>query len=155
MSKIVRTTAKIVFVFAIVFGVYVILEGHLTPGGGFQGGAILASAFALLIVAFGYNSLIKHEGKFTVLECLALLLFIGIAFIGMKVVFFDNFLAQPIAFGPNSGKLLSGGVIPLMNIAVGLEVVGALTSIILLMSRTSYEKIDYEKTSSEEAGKLK
>jgi energy-converting hydrogenase B subunit I len=140
MSKIVKTTAKIVFVFALLFGIYVILGGHLTPGGGFQGGAIVASAFALLIVAFGYNSLIKHKGKFTVLECLALLLFISLAFIGMKIVFFDNFLAQSTEFGVNSGKLLSGGVIPLMNIAVGLEVVAALTSIILLMSRASYQK---------------
>jgi energy-converting hydrogenase B subunit I len=146
MSKIVKTTAKIVFVFALLFGIYVILGGHLTPGGGFQGGAIVASAFALLIVAFGYNSLIKHKGKFTVLECLALLLFISLAFIGMKIVFFDNFLAQPTEFGSNSGKLLSGGVIPLMNIAVGLEVVAALTSIILLMSRASYkENIEEEK----------
>ena len=146
MSKIVKTTAKIVFVFALLFGIYVILGGHLTPGGGFQGGAIVASAFALLIVAFGYNSLIKHKGKFTVLECLALLLFISLAFIGMKIVFFDNFLAQSTEFGVNSGKLLSGGVIPLMNIAVGLEVVAALTSIILLMSRASYkENIEEEK----------
>jgi multisubunit Na+/H+ antiporter MnhB subunit len=44
MTKIVRTTADLFFPFCLVFGLYVVVHGHLTPGGGFQGGAVMATA---------------------------------------------------------------------------------------------------------------
>jgi multisubunit Na+/H+ antiporter MnhB subunit len=47
--EIVRTIANVIFPFALVFGIYVILHGHLTPGGGFQGGAATASAIAMML----------------------------------------------------------------------------------------------------------
>ncbi|HDN50703.1 MAG TPA: sodium:proton antiporter, partial [Thermoplasmatales archaeon] len=50
MSVIVQTIAGMLFPMVLIFSFYVILHGHLTPGGGFQGGAIGASAVALLIV---------------------------------------------------------------------------------------------------------
>jgi len=53
MSKIVRTVANFVYGFIIIFGFYIIVHGHLTPGGGFQGGAVAASAFALILVSYG------------------------------------------------------------------------------------------------------
>ncbi len=139
MSKIVRTVSKIVFVLSVIFGLYVIAEGHLTPGGGFQGGAIVASGFALLVVAFGYESLVKHKETFAVLESLALLSFFGLAIMGISVIFFYNILAVHVAFGPNPGYLISGGFVPLMNIAVGFEVIGGISSIIILMAKASYD----------------
>ena len=53
MSKIVRTMAIPLILFVLIYGLYIIMHGHLTPGGGFQGGAIFASGIALLIVSFG------------------------------------------------------------------------------------------------------
>jgi energy-converting hydrogenase B subunit I len=53
MSKIVRTIACILAVPGIMFGLYTIMHGHLTPGGGFQGGAIISTIFILFIVAYG------------------------------------------------------------------------------------------------------
>ncbi|PKP54943.1 sodium:proton antiporter, partial [Candidatus Atribacteria bacterium HGW-Atribacteria-1] len=51
MSRIVRTVTNFVYGFIIIFGFYIIVHGHLTPGGGFQGGAVVGSAFALLLVS--------------------------------------------------------------------------------------------------------
>ncbi|MFH1063742.1 MAG: MnhB domain-containing protein [Candidatus Woesearchaeota archaeon] len=148
ITKIIKTIAKLTFVFAIVFGIYVIVNGHLTPGGGFQGGAILATAFALLMIPFGFDSVRDHKSKFSALESIGLLMFIALAFLGMKIAFFDNFLADPVAYGPNPGALFSAGVIPLMNIAVGIEVLGALTLILILMSKASEDNLENTKRHS-------
>ena len=52
MSKIVRTITAIAFPISMIYGLYIIAHGHLTPGGGFQGGAVVASACAMILVAF-------------------------------------------------------------------------------------------------------
>ena len=59
MSRIVRTMTTLIFGFIMVYGFYVIAHGHLSPGGGFQGGAIVASAFALLLVTYGTDHIQK------------------------------------------------------------------------------------------------
>ena len=53
MSKIVRTMSNITLPLILIFGFYVIAHGHLTPGGGFQGGAVVASGFAMILIAYG------------------------------------------------------------------------------------------------------
>ena len=53
MSKIVKTITNIAFPFIIIYGLYIIAHGHLTPGGGFQGGAVVASGLAMIVVAYG------------------------------------------------------------------------------------------------------
>ncbi|HAU38896.1 MAG TPA: sodium:proton antiporter, partial [Phycisphaerales bacterium] len=51
MTLIVRSTAKLVTGFIAVFGIYIALTGHLSPGGGFAGGVILAAAAILIVLA--------------------------------------------------------------------------------------------------------
>ncbi|MDN7025861.1 sodium:proton antiporter [Methanoculleus sp. FWC-SCC1] len=144
MSKIVRAAADIIFVFILTFGFYIVAHGHLTPGGGFQGGAVIATGFVLLIAAYGSRALLDRFGKewFRSSEALGLLVFIGTAFVALFLgaTFFANWLAngglifgEAVAFGPNPGDLNTGGVIPIMNIAVGIEVLGALSLIVLYM----------------------
>jgi len=143
MSVIVKLIAGILLVPIMMFGFYVIAHGHLTPGGGFPGGAILATLVAMLLVAFGKDKARKlagKEGLYSVAESIGLLMFGLIALVGLSFTFFSNFLANSpyyfgmfIPFGPNPGYLLSGGVVPVMNIAVGLEVAAALTAILVLM----------------------
>ena len=60
------------------YGIYVIVHGHLTPGGGFAGGVILAGSFILLILAYGsdYLKLLQEESGSTLLENLAILIVI-------------------------------------------------------------------------------
>ncbi|MEE9191863.1 MAG: MnhB domain-containing protein, partial [Candidatus Aerophobetes bacterium] len=53
MTLIVKTVVKFLAPIVILFGVYIILHGHLTPGGGFPGGVVVASAFILLTLAYG------------------------------------------------------------------------------------------------------
>ncbi|MCU0632460.1 MAG: sodium:proton antiporter [Methanolinea sp.] len=144
MSKIVRTGANLLYPFIIIFGLYVIMHGHLTPGGGFQGGAVVATAAALVIVAYSYQEVtgIIRNVAMKARESVGLLLFIGagIAALAVGTPFFYNFLANsgllfgmPVPFGPNPGDLNTAGVIPIMNVAVGIEVWGGLAIILLYM----------------------
>lgn len=142
LSRIVKTIASVFIVPGIVFGAYIIAHGHLTPGGGFQGGTIIATSIALLIIAFGEKNFRKAIGKnaLAILESLALSGFIGIAFLGLQSSFFNNFLAnsgllfgQSVLFGVNLGNINTAGVIPLMNFMVGIEVASGLTIIVIAM----------------------
>ncbi len=140
MSKIVQSMACILYPAIIIFGAYLIIHGHLTPGGGFQGGAVAASAIALIIVAYGSKKYSKT--KLSVAESTGLLMFISVAALGLGVAFFYNFLANAgglfgdlVEFGPNLGNLNTAGTIPLMNIAVGLEVFGALGLMLVVLAK--------------------
>jgi len=145
MSKIVRTISNQLILLVLIFGLYIIMHGHVTPGGGFQGGAIVASGAALIIVAFGSYEVQKRlkERHLSILESGGALIFIGLAFAGMATVFFYNFLVgSPVfghipPFGPNPGDIWTGGVVPLMNIAVGLKVLAGLSAIVLVMALAS------------------
>lgn len=142
MSKIVCTVTNQLMLFVLVFGIYVIMHGHVTPGGGFQGGAVIASGIVMLIVAFGSghikNSL--RERRLSVVESSGALLFIVVAFAGIGTVFFYNFLVGSRIFGgipptgSNPGDVWTGGVIPLMNLGVGLKVIAGLSAAVLALA---------------------
>jgi len=142
LSKIVRTVANQLILFILIFGLYVIAHGHLTPGGGFQGGAVIVSGVVMLIVAFGSKELKKslREHVLSVMESSGALMFIILAFIGIGTVFFYNLLVGTPIFGrippdgPNPGDFWTGGVVPLMNLAVGLKVVAGLSAVVLAMA---------------------
>lgn len=147
MSKIVRTVANQLILFIFIFGLYIIIHGHITPGGGFQGGAVIASGAALMIVAFGSSRIQKgiKEKHLSILESSGAVIFIGLAFAGLAAagVFFFNTLIGSLVFGhtpptgPNPGDIWTGGIIPLMNVAVGLKVFAGLSAIILVMALAS------------------
>jgi len=142
LSKIVRTVANQLILFILIFGLYVIAHGHLTPGGGFQGGAVIVSGVVMLLVAFSSKDLKKslRERTLSIMESSGALIFIGLAFAGIGIVFFYNFLVgTPIfgripATGPGPGDIWTGGFIPLMNLAVGLKVVAGLSAVVLAMA---------------------
>ncbi|MCD6127534.1 MAG: Na(+)/H(+) antiporter subunit B [Methanomicrobia archaeon] len=143
MSKIVRTITNILYSSILIFGFYIIMHGHLTPGGGFQGGAVVASGIALVLIAYGYDTVKSwmKKSNLSVLESIGALGFIGIAFLGIGTTFFYNFLANsgglfgdPTVIGINPGNLDTSGVLPLMNWAVGLKVLAGLGSVVLLMA---------------------
>lgn len=155
MSKIIRTTANLLFPFIMVFGFYVVLHGHLTPGGGFQGGAVIATGFVLLFVANRIDDITNLFSKtlFQNFETVGLFLFIGTALValGLGFTFFMNYLAnagglfgQVVTFGANPGSLNTAGVLPIMNIAVGIEVLGGLSIIIIYMTKALHCQEDAE-----------
>lgn len=133
MSTIVKKVSQLVAGLIFMYGIYIVLHGHLTPGGGFAGGAIIAGAFILLILAFGSTALnLKKEvAGSSNTESVAILLVVILAImsllLGLKV-FFSNFLPKGEA-----GTLLSAGVIPLYNIFIGIEVAGAILTIFLAL----------------------
>ncbi|MCR4391743.1 MAG: sodium:proton antiporter [Candidatus Acetothermia bacterium] len=139
MSVVVRTIARILLPMVFAFGGYVIMHGHLTPGGGFQGGAVVASALALVLVAFGEASLKKYKDLLSALESLGGVAFVVLGLIGIPFTFFANVLAgvgglfgQSVPPGPNPGYLNTAGTLPLMNWAVGLKVIAGLGSVVVL-----------------------
>ncbi len=152
MSKVVRTVARLVTPAVLMFGLYVIMHGHVTSGGGFQGGAVFASAAALVLVAFG-SERVKHHMKLpdlTAISASGALLFIGLGFAGIGTTFFYNlFVGSAVfghipAFGPAHEDIWTGGVIPLMNIGVALNVVAGLTAVMVVMAIASENKRDGE-----------
>jgi multicomponent Na+:H+ antiporter subunit B len=134
MTVIVKKVTQIICGVIFLYGIYIIIHGHITPGGGFAGGAIVAGSFILLILAFGseFLSLKKEETGSSILESSAILIFLIIAALGMIIggvgIFFVNFLPKGTI-----GQLISAGVIPLYNIAVGMEVAAALLTIFLAL----------------------
>jgi energy-converting hydrogenase B subunit I len=142
LSKIVRTVANQLIVFILIFGLYVIAHGHLTPGGGFQGGAVVVSGVVMLLVAFSSKDLKKslRERVLSIMESTGALIFVILGFTGLGTVFFYNFLVGSPIFGripptgSNPGDFWTAGVIPLMNLAVGLKVIAGLSAVVLAIA---------------------
>jgi multicomponent Na+:H+ antiporter subunit B len=108
----------------IVLGAYVVAHGHLTPGGGFSGGIVVGGAL-LLAYAGGQGLRLRRVGSITVLEgaeALGAAGFLALALAGLIAA--GTLLKNFLALG-TSGMLLSAGTIPVGNVAVGLEVAGA------------------------------
>jgi len=151
MSKIVKTMSGVCFPFIVIFGLYVIIHGHLTPGGGFQGGAVVASACAMIMIAYGSVWTMKKikEKHLSIFESIGALTFITTAFFGILLadgVFFDNFILGENGIGrlfantaSGSSDIWTAGVIPIMNIAVGLKVIAGLFAIVLVMAYATHK----------------
>jgi multicomponent Na+:H+ antiporter subunit B len=134
MTIIVQKVTQIMCGIIFLYGIYIILHGHLTPGGGFAGGTIIAGSFILLVIAFGseFLALKKEETGSSILESTAILVFLAVAAAGLLLggvgIFFVNFLPKGTV-----GSLISAGTIPLFNIAVGIEVAAALVTVFLAL----------------------
>jgi multisubunit Na+/H+ antiporter MnhB subunit len=138
MTVIVKTIASWVKVLIFLFGIYIVIFGHLTPGGGFAGGIILASSYVLLMLAFGREFAEKNLSLpwASKLDCVGALLFAAVALFGLcygAASFFWNFLWSEHEFGEPL-RLVSAGTIPLSNIAIGLKVGASLFLVILVLS---------------------
>ena len=159
MTIIVKTIASWVKVLIFLFGIYIILFGHLTPGGGFAGGVILASSYVLLMLAFGREFVEKNLPLplASKLDCLGAFLFALIAILGLVLggSFFINFLYQKYLPGEPL-KLISAGTIPLSNIAIGLKVGASLFLVIFALTVFRYDsKGGKEGLATGPAGELK
>ena len=138
MTLIVRTISHWLKGFIFLYGIYIVLFGHLTPGGGFAGGVIIACAFVLMTLAFGKEKVLGKLGKKVAseLDSVGALLFLLIAFLGLVFgpgkVFFFNFLREH--FPGHDFQLLSAGVIPVCNIAIGLKVETSLFMVFIILA---------------------
>ena len=132
MTLIVKQVTKLVTGFIFLYSAYLILFGHLSPGGGFVGGVTLACGVILVVLAFGKpfgNNLLTDRAA-AVWDCVGALGFLVIALAGYLVGhFFVNILAAPGDF-----RLFSGGTIPLANIAIGIKVGACLAGVFLALA---------------------
>lgn len=120
MTLIVKTITDFVVGFIVVFGTYIVLYGHLTPGGGFAGGVIIACAFILLMLAHGKEVAFSKMPEKTahILDSAGALMFLLIGWFGVTVgFFFMNTFGRGEAF-----RLLSSGMILPLNIAIAFKV---------------------------------
>jgi multicomponent Na+:H+ antiporter subunit B len=123
-SEALRTMSLVLIPLLIALGAYLVLHGALTPGGGFQGGVVLAAGPIAILLAGRYLAMKRVAPQFAVeaLESIGAAAYglIGLGGLIFASVYFKNFLplGQP-------GMLLSAGMMPLNSIAVGLEVTGA------------------------------
>lgn len=120
MTLIVKVVTRLTVGIIFLFGAYIVLHGHISPGGGFAGGVIIALSFIHLVLAYGAKFAFKKLDvvKASLLENIGAVSFLGIALIGMIFgYFFLNFLGSGKPF-----SLLSAGIIPLCNIAISLKV---------------------------------
>jgi len=115
----------VLFPAIILLGAYVFIHGHLTPGGGFQGGTIVATGFLLMLLAYSDYS-VSHV-ILSVVESIAGITFATIGLFGLVYgsTFLENFLPTGIM-----NNLMSGGVIPIIYIAVGFKVGAELIGLI-------------------------
>lgn len=135
MTPIVQTTSRLMAGLMFTFGVYIVVHGHLTPGGGFAGGVVIAGAFILGVLAYGAPKSRSETAKTrsSRVESLAIVSFwvIGLLGLALGAFYFENVLGTGERF-----ELPSAGLIPFSNLAVGLEVAAALACIYLALMLT-------------------
>jgi multicomponent Na+:H+ antiporter subunit B len=140
MSLIVRTTTRLVTGFILIFGLYIVMYGHITPGGGFAGGVILALGLILTLLAFGKrfvddSALISQDG-FKAADVIGASLFLVIALLGYffttagnERAFFANWVPHGSPF-----SLWSGGMLMFCNFAIGVKVGACLFGVLVTMA---------------------
>lgn len=115
----------------VAFGIYIVLHGHLTPGGGFQGGVILASVPLLVYLAGGlrlFHGITSHYlVEITKAMGAFIFLLIGWTSLYFGLPFLQNYLGRGQA-----GVIPSGGIIPMISGATGIEVTGAFLLIMIV-----------------------
>ena len=122
-SRIVKTISRTIIPFIFLFGVYMILFGHISPGGGFQGGVIVSMGVILAIVAYGEDIIEKYRSEISLVEILgvAFFIFAGIFGIFIGKSFFSSFNA-----------------IWILNIIIGVKVCAGIVLFYMLFIRWEY-----------------
>ncbi len=114
--------------FILLFGCYLVAYGHLSPGGGFQGGVVLASGIILLLLCKGVGSIqqVFPLHAVNLVEILGFLLFLVIGLVGILVS--RHFLANVLPVG-DVEEVPHAGFIFLLNLIIGLKVGAGITLI--------------------------
>lgn len=125
-SEILETGSAVLTPLLILFGAYIFAHGHLTPGGGFQGGVVIASALVLSILGSSSPSL--SHAMLRGIESLSGAFYVAVG--GAGLIWAAGFLDTTILPGGTLGTILSAGAIPIIYTLVGLKVGTELTGIV-------------------------
>ena len=131
MSVIVKTITRLTVGLIMLYGIYIVIHGHVSPGGGFAGGVIIALSFIHLMLAYGKETALKKFPKAVVsfFENAGAIMFLSIALLGFAGgYFFLNFMDKGKPY-----ELFSAGIIPLCNIAISFKVGAGLFAIFIAL----------------------
>ena len=117
-SEIVETATELLLPMVMLFGIYVFLNGHLSPGGGFQGGAIIASGTMFLLLALPESHISRL--LISIMESLSGFSYVVVGVLG--VILAGGFLDNRIMGLGTFGSLFSAGAIPIIYVFVGIKV---------------------------------
>jgi multicomponent Na+:H+ antiporter subunit B len=125
-SELVQTGSLLLVSLILLLGVYIFVNGHLTPGGGFQGGAVIASGVLLLLLANPHQKL-SHR-LLSGIESVSGVAYVGVGTLGLLLAsgFLDNRIFNLGTFG----NLFSAGAIPVIYICIGMKVGSELSNIL-------------------------
>ena len=135
-SEFLSTASGILIPVITLIGIYIFMNGHLTPGGGFQGGAVLASSFILVLLAIS-NKRIGHR-LLDYTEAISGMSFILLGILGILLA--GGFLDNRILPLGNFGTLFSAGAIPVIYSLIGLKVGAELSNVILELNQIQGEE---------------
>jgi multicomponent Na+:H+ antiporter subunit B len=131
MTVMVRTIIRALLPIVLVFGVYIITYGHLTPGGGFQGGMILVGGVMSFYLAYGYDVIRRfNDETLDLAEHVGALLYVivGLAGLAAGAAFLTNIIG-----GGAPGTLLSSGIVLVLDFVVGFKVAAGTLIVLLIL----------------------
>jgi multicomponent Na+:H+ antiporter subunit B len=132
VGELLTTGSRYLAPLIMLLGVYVFVNGHLTPGGGFQGGAIIASGVLLLLLADPLKRF--SHALIATIESFAGVLYILIGLFGLVLA--GGFLDNRFLPSGELGALFSAGAIPLIYSLIGLKVGAEFASMLASLSET-------------------
>lgn len=124
-NVILKTVMKALIPFAFLLGFYILINGHLSPGGGFSGGTVLGAGLIMHNLAFGQKKTDKFFNfkVFTAITVVGLGLYAILKGASFSVGAAGGSLNIPLG---TPGTIFSAGLIPVLNIAVGLVVMSSI-----------------------------
>jgi len=138
MTLIVKTITRLTVSLILIYGIYIVMRGHISPGGGFAGGVIIALSFIHLMLAFGKGAVLEkiNEARGVAIAGLCGIILVGIAGAGLFGVQY--------AFVPKSHDSLFGaGLIPwydlVISVAVAVELFVIFLALVLFTAQKQKE----------------
>ena len=131
---ILQKVARLLIPCILLLGMYIILNGHLSPGGGFSGGAVMGAGLILMLNAYGF----RRMERFFTIRLFRAVTVCALSFYALSKAysFFTGANHLPSIITPGTpGMIFSAGLIPYLNIAVGLVVCCTIYSLYTLFRK--------------------
>ena len=131
---ILQKVARLLIPCILLLGMYIILNGHLSPGGGFSGGAVMGAGLILMLNAYGFRRMVR----FFTIRIFSAVTVCALIFYALSKAysFFTGVNHLPSIITPGTpGMIFSAGLIPYLNIAVGLVVCCTIYSLYTLFRK--------------------
>ena len=140
-----RCGCDMILPLTLVYIFYIILHGHLSPGGGFQGGVLVTAVVLLIYLGHGYEitARVINGRLMRKTEAMAVVVYIALAMTGVVM---GAYFCQNVLFENGSiGDLLSSGTIAFMNAAVGVKVFAGVAALVLsVIALLMAQDIDFQ-----------